>query len=86
MAAVRGRGLGSPPSPASCAPTLPHTYTGIRGSHTALTGHSDLATSQGGGDPPLSWFCVPHPMITARPLALPDRALTMDDDAQQEGD
>lgn len=36
--------------------------------------------------PPLSWFCVPHPMVTAHPPSLPAWALTVDDNAQQEGD
>ena len=35
--------------------------------------------------PPLSLFCVPHPTVTACPPALPARVLTVDDDAQQEG-
>lgn len=101
----------------SCAPTLPHTCAGPRGSQTALTEPSDLATSQGGGDSPCScawghslptmgrpWEVLcrmdalagplspseqvlcPHPTVTASPPALPTRALTVDDDAQQESD
>ena len=35
--------------------------------------------------PPLSLFCVPHPTVTACPPALPSQVLTVDDDAQQEG-